>query len=290
MASTDGATVALDWLPAGDADALVPLSTEAGWNQVSADWHFMLTHGRGIGVRGDDGHWIATALIFPLGTRVAWISMVLVTTHERKRGLGGALLRRCFDDASAGGALVGLDATQFGRPVYLRNGFRDGYTLRRWRLTQSIPGPAEVPMGVRLRRMSGADVLALQAYEVSDVGFERAHVLTELFSRMPTLATVAESVDGRILGYNLARDGRVATQIGPVVADRADIAIALMNHAMRAGVPPYILDVPDAHRHITQWLEANGATAPRAFTRMVRGAADLPQPSRIFALAGPELA
>ncbi len=290
MASTDGAAVTVERLTPDDAGALVGLSAEAGWNQVSADWHFMLTHGRGIGVRGRDGGWVASALVFPLGSRVAWISMVLVTARERNRGLGGALLRRCFDDASAGGALAGLDATEFGRPVYLQNGFRDLYTLRRWRLTHSSPAPAEMPMGVRLRRMNGADVPALQAHEFSNVGFERAHVLAELAARMPTLAAIALSGDGRIAGYSLARDGRAATQIGPVVADRADIAIALMSHAMRTGTPPYILDIPDTHWHVTQWLEANGATAPRAFTRMVRGDADLPAPNRIFALAGPELA
>jgi GNAT superfamily N-acetyltransferase len=291
MASIDSPAVNLDRLTPADADMLVPLSTEAGWNQVTADWRFMLTHGRAFGVRGKDGRWLASALVLPLGSRVAWISMVLVSARERKRGLGGTLLLRCFDDASAGGALAGLDATELGRPVYVRHGFRDLYALRRWKLTQPMDRPATPLHGVRLRRVTGSDLSALRSYDTRKSGFERAHVLAELASRMPALATVAEADDGSIHGYALARDGRIATQIGPVVADREDIAIALMSRAMQSGAQPYVLDVPDEHRRVIEWLETNGATAPRTFMRMVRGhGADLVEPSHIFALAGPELA
>ena len=64
MAGTERAVVSLS---PGDAEALLPLSVEAGWNQVGDDWRFMLAHGRGIGVRNPDGRWIASALVLPLG-------------------------------------------------------------------------------------------------------------------------------------------------------------------------------------------------------------------------------
>ena len=49
------------------AESLVALSAEAGWNQVAADWRFMLQHGQGLGMADAAGTWIATALTLPLG-------------------------------------------------------------------------------------------------------------------------------------------------------------------------------------------------------------------------------
>ena len=63
MAATDAAGAAAPWpierLQPDDAEGLCPLSIEAGWNQVAADWRLMLTLGQGFGVRGADGQWIA---------------------------------------------------------------------------------------------------------------------------------------------------------------------------------------------------------------------------------------
>ena len=83
MAATDATGAAVGWpierLLPDDAEGLCPLSIEAGWNQVAADWRLMLTLGQGFGVRGEDGEWIASALSLPLGPNIAWLSMVLVT-------------------------------------------------------------------------------------------------------------------------------------------------------------------------------------------------------------------
>src|ERR1700680_2495642 len=83
------ATWPIERLQPDDADGLYPLSIEAGWNQVTADWRLMLSLGLGYGIRGaKNGQWIASALALPLGPAVSWISMVLVTQLERSQGLG----------------------------------------------------------------------------------------------------------------------------------------------------------------------------------------------------------
>jgi hypothetical protein len=52
-----------------------------------------------------------------------------------------------------------------------------------------------------------------------------------------------------------------------------------------------ILDVPDQHGAVRQWLASQGATAPRAFMRMLRGRFPAVEDAgKVFALAGPELA
>ena len=53
---------------------------------------------------------------------------------------------------------------------------------------------------------------------------------------------------------------------------------------------PFIIDVPEAHRALAAWLEAQGATSPRGYMRMTLGEAKgLDDPTHLFALAGPEL-
>src|SRR4029077_19628989 len=94
MASTE----ALEVVPieADHCEAVWPLSVEAGWNQNLADWRFMLIAGRGFGCRAADGRWEASSLFLPLGDRLAWISMVLVTSTRRRGGIGSRLLKRCI--------------------------------------------------------------------------------------------------------------------------------------------------------------------------------------------------
>ncbi|HEX2337343.1 MAG TPA: GNAT family N-acetyltransferase, partial [Hyphomicrobiaceae bacterium] len=101
-------------LEPADALALCPLSNEAGWNQVAADWRLMLGLGRGFGKKANDGRWIGSALMLPLGPTLCWISMVLVTQPARGKGLGTQLLSRCLAAARADGRTAGLDATEFG--------------------------------------------------------------------------------------------------------------------------------------------------------------------------------
>jgi GNAT superfamily N-acetyltransferase len=279
----------IDPLGPEEAEAVMPLSSEAGWNQIPADWRFMLGVGQGAGVRDEQGHWIGTGLMLPLGERIAWISMVLVDGSHRRRGIGGALLEHCFESAEQQGSIAGLDATEFGRPVYLRYGFRDVYPLRRW-LLDGLPSSWRPPAALSVAPVNPSDLREFVRYDGLRSGLEREHILAHLLERQPRLAFAARRGDN-LAGYVLARDGRLATQIGPVVADNAETAVALIATSTHAGAPPYMLDVPDAHAELTSWLERQGATAPRGFTRMLRRAyAPIESERHVFALAGPELA
>jgi len=271
-----------------DAEALVGLVAEAGWNQIAADWRFMLQQGRGIGVRDPQGDWVGSALAFPLGPRLAWISMVLTAQRWRRRGIGHALLAQSIAAARSGGGAVGLDATEFGRPVYLKSGFRDLYAIRRWRIP-GRPAAIEPPENVAIRQIQPTDLDALARFDVARSAMWRDHVLQHLQSRAPVLAHIA--LDGEMpVGFVLGRDGRNATHIGPVVADSSAIAQALATRAMAEIGPPYLMDIPEPQGDIAQWLAAADAHSPRSYVRMVMGdAPGLEDASHVFALAGPEL-
>jgi hypothetical protein len=264
-----------------ESEAVWPLSIEAGWNQNVADWRFMLGNGRGFGVRGDDGRWEASSLVLPLGEKLAWISMVLVTRARRRGGMGTGLLKRCIADVQASGAVAGLDATEQGRPIYLPLGFRDLYRISRWH----FDGMRAMPPGRATRPMTAADLPAVLDYDRARSGMDRARLLTHLAARQPAMAFVA---DGG--GFVLGREGRAAYSIGPVVADDEATGLALIARAAASVPGPFIIDVPEVHADIRRWLERQGATSPRGYVRMTLGSAPgLDDPGHVFALAGPEL-
>jgi GNAT superfamily N-acetyltransferase len=264
-----------------ESEAVWPLSIEAGWNQNVADWRFMLGTGRGFGSRGDDGQWEASSLVLPLGEKLAWISMVLVTRARRRGGLGTGLLRRCIAEVQASGAVAGLDATEQGRPIYLPLGFHDLYKISRWH----FDGVKEMPTTAAVRPMTAADLPAVLAYDRALSRMDRPELLTHLAARQPSLAFVADSA-----GFVLGREGRTAHSIGPVIADDEATGLALIAKAASSVPGPFIIDVPDAHAEIRKWLERQGAVSPRGYVRMTLGSAPgLDDPSHVFALAGPEL-
>ena len=282
MASTELAVTPID---ATESEALWPLSIEAGWNQNVADWRFMLGAGRGFGLRGGDGKWEASSLVLPLGDKLAWISMVLVTKARRRGGVGTGLLRRCIAEVQASGAVAGLDATEQGRPIYLPLGFRDLYKISRWH----FDGGKETPPAAAVRLMAAADLPAVLAYDRELSRMDRPALLTHLAARQPAMAFVAYASE-RPTGFVLGREGRTAQSIGPVIADDETTGLALIAKAAASVPGPFIIDVPDAHADVRRWLERQGAVSPRGYVRMTLGSAPgLDDPSHVFALAGPEL-
>ncbi len=264
-----------------ESEAVWPLSIEAGWNQNAADWRFMLGTGRGFGLRGSDGTWEASSLVLPLGEKLAWISMVLVTQARRRGGVGTGLLKRCIAEVQASGAVAGLDATEQGRPIYLPLGFRDLYKISRWH----FDGVKDASSTAAVHPMTAADLPTVLAYDRKRSGMDRPELLTHLAARQPAMAFVAD-----FGGFVLGREGRTAYSIGPVIADDEATGLALIAKAAASVPGPFIIDVPEVHAEVREWLGRQGAVSPRGYVRMTLGSAPgLDDPSHVFALAGPEL-
>jgi hypothetical protein len=127
------------------------------------------------------------------------------------------------------------------------------------------------------------------AYDSRVFGLDRAHILRHLYARAPALAHVAES-GGVLRGFVLGRDGRTATQVGPLVAEDSATAIALVRAALGGIQGPAYVDSLDGQGAFNQHLAACGFKAQRSFTRMLVGrSTPFDDPQRSFAIAGPEL-
>lgn len=272
-----------------DIPAALRLSEEPGWNQVAADWRWMIEQGDSFGYATGNGRLVASGLTVRFNGPFAWISMILVTAEFRRRGLATRLMQSCIDALHAQNLVPALDASPEGRQVYLPLGFRDVYRTTRLLAVQPPTGGQGAPAGIAIAAMGEADLAPLAAYDRAPAGTDRSELLRHLFGRFPRAAAVAHR-DGRIYGYALARDGRRCAQIGPLVADDPDIALALLRRSLAAMSGPVCLDIGDHHAPMRAWLDANGFTPVTPFVRMIEGRSEpFDDPRRVFVIAGPEL-
>jgi GNAT superfamily N-acetyltransferase len=260
-------------LGVGDVQAGLLLSTETGWNQNEADWRFFLSQGVVFGMR-DGARLVATAALLPYSAGNAWISMVLVTADFRRRGIATKLVDACLSAAARRGLTTWLDATPAGATVYGPLGFAPTLQLRRLRLTK--------PQGAATYQLAAGNLDALAARDGSAMGFDRSTLLSE-FSARPGSRIVS---DDRAMA--LVRNGRTARHIGPLLADRADQALALVDAIVSSETGPWLIDAVHSQEEFLSGLVASGWNIERPFQRMRFGSATVSPAQPPFAVAGPE--
>jgi GNAT superfamily N-acetyltransferase len=272
MAATE--PIGIVELDVDDAQAGMALSTEAGWNQNEADWRFFLSQGVVFGMR-DGARLVATAALLPYSAGNAWISMVLVTADFRRRGIATKLVDACLNAAATRGLTTWLDATPDGAAVYGPLGFMPTLQLRRLRLTK--------PQGAgTTRSLSDGKLDALAARDAGAMGFDRSTLLSEFSARAGSRIVS----DDRAMA--LVRDGRTAHHIGPLLADRADQALALVDAIVRSETGPWLIDAVHSEVEFLGGLVASGWNIERPFQRMRFGPPAISPAQPPFAVAGPE--
>jgi GNAT superfamily N-acetyltransferase len=267
------------------AEALV---AEAGWNQTADDWRVFREFGTVYAIR-NSGRVVATAATLPYGERFAWISMVLVTKTFQRRGIATQLLQRCVDDIVANKRVPVLDATPAGREVYRRMGFEDSWSFQRYNATDvRVSSRAPLSIGTQIHGITDSIWPRLCAYDARAFGADRSGLLASLRRRLPQAALYAER-DGEVIGFLLGRDGRISTQLGPLVAEDDETAIALLAQAFKSINTRVFIDIADARRDTVDWLSAISFTSQRPLTRMLyRRAQAFDDGRRTYAVVGPE--
>lgn len=261
-----------------DVSAGFALSEEAGWNQTAEDWSLLIRLGRAFGIPGSEGRLVATGLALPYPSAFGWIGMVIVHGPYRQRGLATRLMERSIAELRDRGLVPFLDATPAGRPVYERMGFRAVEPLTRWRGRGGGPRAHDTQQLVDIAEIAELDRAAF--------GADRSAVLADLLARKGAVSLRDPAGDG----FLLARTGRTARYVGPVVARETGTALRLLESALSEISGPVVVDVPDRQEEVTGLLADRGFEPERPFTRMAldqdRGFGD---PALVRAIAAPEL-
>jgi GNAT superfamily N-acetyltransferase len=277
-------------LSGDDAGAGVRLSTEAGWNQTLADWHFLLSVGTGFGFANSEGELVASAVALSYPEGIAWVGMVLVTAQARRQRLATLLMQRVLTHCADGRLVAQLDATTAGQTVYSAIGFHGIGNICRWRRGEAQLNASIPEIGSALRPLSAGDLEGVVKWDRPRFGADRGAVLRYLAANRPDMALQATATNHVLLGYCLGRSGRTATQIGPLVAESEATACDLLHAVLQQVQGPVLLDVVVRCGGVERLLHAHGFRPERDFLRMACGVAGAGgRPDSIYATAGPEL-
>ena len=282
-----GGEVTIREMAAPDVAAAFRLSRAVGWNQTESDWRFLLEENpRRFVVAARDSAVVGTGGAACYGKRLAWVCMILVDAAERGHGVAGrivtAVLERVADMQT-----VGLDATPSGRPVYERLGFVAASPLAR---VGGSVRDASSAGGAETRPVEARDLETIVALDPEAFGADRSRAIRWAYAKAPALAWCVRDKNA-IVGYCFGREGDRAVHVGPVVAQDAAMAHALVARAAAAAAGrALMLDVPTAAPGWTAALQDLGLREQRPFTRMYRAGNRPPgYPELTFAVFGPEL-
>lgn len=248
---------------AAHLDGAVRLSEAEHWPHRREDWALNLTISRGV-VALSGAEVVGTALCSLMGG-VASFNMIIVDARMRGRGLGRALMERLF--ALAGPRELRLVATEEGRPLYEKLGFRaTGQVVQH----QGIAQAAEAP-GLPVELLPASDSAALETLIRMDhaaTGLERSGLLREIATQDPGDTALLRSAQGMAL---LRRFGR-GQVLGPVVARDRDDARALIAAAAGHVEGRFLrLDMPREH-DLSDFVERLGLAHAGGGTLMAANA------------------
>jgi GNAT superfamily N-acetyltransferase len=267
-------------LGADDLRDCAALAVDRGWWPERAKWSLLLDASEAYGVDAPDGQGLAgTVVLTRWGADRAAIGMMLTASRYGGQGLGRALMEHALHAAGEGTA-VSLFATDAGRPLYEKLGFkpvrrsvafRGHFHLnpptKRSGKSGTRAGAAGSPGNVRVA--TEADLEAILTLDRAAYGADRGRILT----RLPAFAeriVVLEASDG-IVGYAAAWRTEAYTMIGPLMAPDGGAATRLITELAAHSTVAVRLDLDPDRAELPGWARARGLEPTERTVVMTHG-------------------
>jgi GNAT superfamily N-acetyltransferase len=278
----------------------VRLSVDRGWLPEKAKWSLLLEVSEvfgidapdggdgGDGTDGGDGALAGAVVLTRYGADLASVGMMLVAARYGRMGLGRALIEHLL--AEAGDATVTLFATDLGKPLYDKLGFR---TIRRsaaftgpfradpFRAEAAVTAATADNSKMRTRPAAAADMASIIDVDKAAFGADRSRLLR----RLPAFAgqvLVLETGRG-VAGFAAAWQNHTSTVIGPVVAPDGAAARRLIGD-LAAGIRGQVrLDLDPDRPELPAWAVRRGLQPAGLNAVMAYGDRPPPgDPARLF--------
>jgi GNAT superfamily N-acetyltransferase len=272
-------------LEAADVEPAIGLARAQGWRDRTRFYEFVMRVPTCQPVAGTvRGRLVATGLATANGS-VGWLGAIAVQAEFRRRGIGRAvtdeLMRRL---RAAGCETLSLEATDAGRPMYERMGFRLVSSYHQLQATHLRERPA-APEGTRVRRLERADLRAVCALDGRATGEDRSAPLAVLAESggwvlEDDVASRDDSPGGGLRGFLMPAE----RAYGAVVAPRFEDGLYLLDlhrHLVPEGAHVRA-GIPDEHEAAVRELEARGWQETWRAPRMLLGPAVVWRPKWIW--------
>jgi predicted N-acetyltransferase YhbS len=277
-----------------DLKHCVALSVDRGWSPEEAKWALLLEEAEAFGVDAPDGGLAGSVVLARYDPGLASVGMMLVAGRYGRRGLGRALMTHLLGQAE--NATVTLFATDAGKPLYAKLGFR---VVRRSAAFVGGFRQSAAANGNRggSRPVTEADMAAILEFDKAAFGADRGYLLR----RLPGFADrlrVIETDDGTpeaaggeggagiggISGYAAAWRNGPITVIGPVIAASGADARRLITDLAAEVRGPVRIDLDPDRPELPEWL-LNRGLQPASRTAVMAYGDWKPRgdPSRLYA-------
>ena len=269
-------------LTASEVETLVDWAAREGWNPGIGDAvAFRAADPEGFIGAFVGGEMVAGISAVAYGPGFGFIGLYICRPDRRGEGHGKAVWDAGM--ARLGNRIIGLDGVAEQRANYQRMGFVAAYETVRY-----SGRPAGLPDGDGIRPVTAGDTAGILAYDHQCFPAPRGTFLGE-WLRQPRIALLCAGSAG-IAGYGVARRCREGFKVGPLFADRSDLALALVaDLSVRIGNEALHIDVPASQVQFTAMLQAVGMVPGFTTTRMYKGGKPGNAPSMVFGITTLEL-
>jgi hypothetical protein len=258
---------AIDVASAEDVQRMADWAGDEGWNPGNTDALAFHAADPGAFLIGRlDGEPVTCISVVRYGTALGFLGFYIARPQVRSKGYG----IKVWDAGMARlrGRNVGLDGVVAQQHNYKKSGFRSA-----WNNIRHEGTPAEVgsPRGVSLVDARSIAFDKLAAFDRRFFPEARESFLAPWIS-LPERAAMVALKDGKPVGFAVMRACRAASRVGPLFADSAEIAGALVSAlAVKTGATTVAIDVPDRNKPAVRLAEQMGLKPSFETARMYTG-------------------
>ncbi|EAV41825.1 putative acetyltransferase protein [Roseibium aggregatum IAM 12614] len=203
-----------------DIPKLHELSIGVNWPHRPHDWALLIQLGNGYVARDEIGRVAGSAMWFPMGSHRASVAMVITSPRFQDHGAGSWLMGHILRETGSREKI--LNATKAAYRLYISLGFTPLKTVFQQNgVAVRVPDAPDTATPMRAEHRDEIVRLDANAY-----GADRGHIFERLFQ--VSQGTVIER-GGRLVGFALCREFGRGRQMGPVVAETEEDAIALIH-------------------------------------------------------------
>lgn len=252
-----------------DIELVIEWAAAEGWNPGLHDARcFYTADPEGFLVGEMDGMAVATMSAVRYGPHFGFIGLNIVKPEHRKKGFSRRLWAAAMERLK--GRTVGLDAVEAQLENYKLSGFEPAYLNTRYEGKGGGTFPKKV---VRISCVPLSEVVAYDRKHFFD---ERREFLRAWISQ-PGAEVFGWIERDCLKGYGVVRPCRTGFKIGPLFADREEIADQLIEAlATRVGTAPLFIDVPSVNPLAKGIVDRRGMRPVFETTRMYAGGNGIP--------------